>query len=159
MSLVINPNIRSAATQDVTAPIVLQPCSVISAKVQQVLVSDTVQIAIGGQSIDVLSQVPLQAGQTLQLAVSQTSDAITLAVVNPQGGASGPSSNGIASSTASLDQVTLAPGAIASIPPPTSSGIAAPPNQRTPQQALAVSSAAQIAATQQTSLAPLFANL
>jgi hypothetical protein len=159
MSIVINQNVPLAAAQGVTASIVLQPGSVISARVVQVLDNNQVQIAIGGQSIDVLSQVPLQAGQTLQLAVSQTSDAITLAVVNPQGGASSPSSNGIASSTASLDQVTLAPGAIASIPPPTSSGIAVPTNQLTPQQALAVSNAAQTAATQQTSLAPLFANL
>jgi Flagellar hook-length control protein FliK len=159
MSIVINQNVPVAAVQGVTASIVLQPGSVISARVIQVLDNNQVQIAIGGQSIDVLSQVPLQAGQTLQLAVSQTSDVITLAVVNPQGGASSPSSNGIASSTASLDQVTLAPGAIASIPPPTSSAIAVPTNQLTPQQALAVSSAAQTAATQQTSLAPLFANL
>src|ERR1700726_4890566 len=118
MSIVINQNVPVAA-QGVTASIVLQPGSVISARVVQVLDNNQVQIAIGGQSINVLSQVPLQAGQTLQLAVSQSSDAITLAVVNPQGGSSSPSSNGIAGSAASLDQVTLAPGAIASIPPPT----------------------------------------
>ena len=46
----------------------LQPGSVISATVLQVLGNDQVQISIAGQSIDVLSQVPLQAGQTLQLA-------------------------------------------------------------------------------------------
>jgi hypothetical protein len=155
MSIVINQNAPVAA-QGVTASIVLQPGTVISARVVQVLDNNQVQIAIGGQSINVLSQVPLQTGQTLQLAVSQTSDAITLAVVNP---ASSPSSNGIAGSAASLDQVTLAPGAIASIPPPTSPSIAVPTNQLTPQQALAVSSAAQTAATQQASLAPLFADL
>ena len=60
----------------------LQPGSVISARVLQVLANDLVRIAIAGQSIDVLSQVPLQAGQTLQLAVSQTPDGIRLAVVS-----------------------------------------------------------------------------
>ena len=39
------------------------------------------RIAIANLSIDVLSEVPLQAGQNLQLAVSQTPDGIRLAVV------------------------------------------------------------------------------
>jgi hypothetical protein len=157
MSIVINQNVPVVAAQGVTANVVLQPGSMISARVVQVLGNDQVRIAIGGQSIDVLSQVPLQAGQTLQLAVSQTTDGIRLAVVNPQGGAS--ASQGLASSAASLDTVTLAPGTTVSIPSPATPGVAAPTNQLTPQQALAVSTAAQIAATQQTSLAPLFANL
>jgi flagellar hook-length control protein FliK len=160
MSIVINQNVAVVAAQGATANVVLQPGSVISARVVQVLGNDQVRIAIGGQSIDVLSQVPLQAGQTLQLAVSQTADGIRLAVVNPQGGASASQGlNDLAGSAASLDTVTLAPGATVSLPPPTTSGVAAPTNQLTPQQALAVSTAAQIAATQQASMAPLFANL
>jgi Flagellar hook-length control protein FliK len=161
MSIVINPNIRPAAAQGVTAPIVLQPGSVISAKVQQVLGNDTVRIAIGGQSIDVLSQVPLQAGQTLQLAVSQSPDGtIRLAVVDPQGGAAATQGAGdAAGAAATADSVTLAPDAAASIAAPTTSAVAAPTNQLTALETLAVSVAAQTAATQQTSLAPLFANL
>jgi hypothetical protein len=161
MSIVINPNIRPAAAQGVTAPIVLQPGSVISAKVQQVLGNDTVRIAIGGQSIDVLSQVPLQAGQTLQLAVSQSPDGtIRLAVVDPQGGtAASPGTGDPAAAAATADSVTLAPDAAASIAAQTTSAVAAPTNQLTALETLAVSVAAQTAATQQTSLAPLFANL
>ena len=84
MSIVITPLIQPAAAQAAT-PVVLQSGSVISARVQQVLTNNIVRIAIAGQSIDVLSQVPLQAGQTLQLAVSQTNDGtVRLAVVNPQ---------------------------------------------------------------------------
>jgi hypothetical protein len=164
MSIVINQSVPAVAAQGVTASVVLQPGSVISARVVQVLDNNQVRIAIGSQSIDVVSQVPLQAGQTLQLAVSQTTDAITLAVVNPQGSAFANQSSGVVAGSAAaldqvtLDQVTLAPGAIASIPPPATSGIAAT-SQLTPQQALAVSSAAQTAATQQTGLASLFANL
>jgi Flagellar hook-length control protein FliK len=161
MSIVINPNIRSDAAQGVTAPIVLQPGSVISAKVQQVLGNDTVRIAIGGQSIDVLSQVPLQAGQTLQLTVSQSPDGtIRLALVDPQGGAAASQGAGDpAGAAATADSVTLAPDAAASIAAQATSTVAAPTNQLTALETLAVSVAAQTAASQQTGLAPLFANL
>jgi hypothetical protein len=160
MSIVINQNVPVSAAQVVAADVVLQPGSVISARVLQILGSDQVRIAIGSQSIDVLSQVPLQAGQTLQLAVSQTTDGIRLAVVNPQGGASaGPSPGGLASSAASLDTVILAPDATIFTAALTNPAVVAPTNQLTPREALAVSTAAQIAATQQASLAPLFANL
>ena len=160
MSIVITPNVPVVAAQGVTAGVVLQAGSVVSAQVLQVLGNDQVQIAIGGQSIDVLSQVPLQPGQALQLAVSQTSDGIRLAIVNADGSAL--ASQGLANlagGAATLDFLTLAPEAIASIAPQTSSGIVAAKNPLTPQETLAVSAAAQTAAAQQTSLAPLFANL
>jgi hypothetical protein len=161
MSIVITPHVSPvAAAQGATAaPVVLQPGSVISVRVQQVLSSDTVRIAIGSQSLDVQTQIPLQAGQTLQLAVSQTTDGtVRLAVVNAQDGTSanqGPTA--AANPTVTSDSVTLAPDAVASIAPQAT--IAAPTNQLTPLETLAVSVAAQTAATQQTGLAPLFANL
>ena len=62
MSIVINQSVPLVAVQGVAADVVLQPGSVISARVVQVVGNDQVRIAIGGQSIDVLSQVPLQAG-------------------------------------------------------------------------------------------------
>jgi Flagellar hook-length control protein FliK len=163
MSIVINPTVSHVVTPSATptpTPIVLQPGSVITAKVLQVLGGNTVQIAIGGQPINVQSQVPLQAGQTLQLAVSQTSDGVRLAVVNQQAAAApspGPSVS--ADATAVSDSVTLAADAVASIASQTTPAVAAPTIQLTPQEALAVSAAAQTAATQQTSLANLFANL
>ena len=155
MSILITPNIPPAATLDATtADIVLQPGSVITARVLQILGSDQVRIAIGGQAIDVLSQVPLQAGQTLQLQVSQTANGIGLAVVGQQGGAG--QSQGLAS--AAVDIVTLAPEA-AGIAALTAPGTAPANSQLTALETLVVSLAAQGAATQQTSLAPLFANL
>jgi hypothetical protein len=159
MPIVINPSIsQAAAPSATTATVVLQPGSVITAKVLQVLGNDAVQIAIAGQPIDVLSQVPLQAGQTLQLAVSQATDgSIRLAVVTPQDGA--PASQGATDASAASDTVTLAPGATASIAAQTPPPVVAAKIQLTPLEALAVSVAAQTAATQQTSLAPLFANL
>ena len=147
MSIVIKPSLPVIAAHGVTADVVLQPGSVISARVLQVLGNDQVRIAIGGQSIDVQSQVPLQAGQTLQLAVSQTADGIRLAVVDPQAGdrcrAGARRCRGW-----SLDQVTLAPDAAVSLA--AQAPAVALANQLTPQEALAVSTAAQSAATQQT---------
>src|SRR5664279_4985039 len=110
MSIVITPSILSDAARAATAtPVVLQPGSVISARVQQVLTSDTVRIAIGSQTIDVLSQIPLQAGQTLQLTVSQSSDGtVRLALVNPQDAATASQGAGqAANATATSDTVTL----------------------------------------------------
>jgi hypothetical protein len=159
MSIVITPNIPPVAAQGAPtmADIVLQPGSVISARVLQILGNDQVRIEIGGQSIDVLSQVPLQAGQTLQLQVSQTANGIALAVVNQQSGAA--ASQGLASATATLDSVTLAPAAAAGLAALAAPGTPPTNNQLTVLETLAVSLAAQSAATQQTSLAPLFANL
>ena len=161
MPIVINQNVSQVAEQVATpVPVVLQPGSVISARVLQVLDSNTVQIAIGGQSIEVQSQVPLQAGQTLQLAVSQTGDGVRLAIVDQQSAAAA-SQGSLASAIGAVasDTVTLAPDAAASIASLTTSAVAAPTIQLAPQEAFAVATAVQSAATQQTSLANLFANL
>ena len=160
MSILITPTISLVAAQGASAGVVLQPGTVVAAKVLQILGNDQVRIAIAGQAIDVQSQVPLQAGQTLQLAVSQTTDGIALAVVNQQGGAAASQgSTGSASATATSDSVTLGPGAAAGLAGPATTALAAPANPLTPLETVAVSIAAQTAATQQTSLAPLFANL
>lgn len=169
MSIAIQSNVPLVAVQGVTADVVLQPGTVITAQVQQVLANDQVQILIGGQSLQVTSQVPLQAGQSLQLAVSQGADGtVQLAVVNP------PSSNtsGVTSSSTAGASASVNPGLsnlgsaiaasdtalLATAIAPTGN-ISATSNQLTPLQSLAVSAAAQTAATQQASLAPLFANL
>jgi Flagellar hook-length control protein FliK len=155
MPIIVAPNIPQVTVQNLAtaADIVLQPGSVITAQVVQIFPNDQVRIAIGGQSIDVSSQLPLQVGQTLQLQVSQTAGGIGLSLVNPQG------APGAGQNLASATSITLAPDAailIATLTPP---GASATNNQLTPVEALAVSLAAQSAATQQTSLAPLFANL
>src|SRR3984893_640379 len=143
MPIVSTPSVSQVAAQGAaTAPVVLQPGSVISAQVLQVLGNDTVRIAIGGQPIDVLSQVPLQPGQTLQLAVSQSGDVITLAVRAPRAGATarqGPANAAYA--TARADTVPLAPDAAASIATQTTSAVVAPKILLTPQEVLALSAA------------------
>jgi Flagellar hook-length control protein FliK len=159
MSIVLNSAAspaaaQSVAAQGVAADIVLQPGTVINAQVLQILGNDQVRIAIGGQPLDVVSQVPLQAGQTLQLAVSQAANGnINLAVVNQPANATGTANP--ATINATSDAVTLAAAGGVAAP----ATAAAPQNQLTTLQALAVSVAAETAAAQQTSLAPLFANL
>ena len=159
-TIVINPNVPLVAVQGVTADVILQPGTVISAQVQQILGNGQVQISIGGQSIVVMSQVPLQTGQMLQLAVSQALDgSIGLAVLNPGLGAAGQTVADLTSAGLTADLVALTAGAIANLAAPATAVTVAAPNQLTPPEALAVTVAAQAAATQQASLAPLFADL
>lgn len=152
MAISINPVLPVLAAQEVggIAPeLVLQPGSVVSAQVLKMLSADLVRIAIAGLSIDVATEVPLQQGQNLQLAVTQTKDGgVRLAMVGQGGDAAG----------ALGDAVTLSPDAQAeaAINRP---AIVSPKNVLTPLERAAVSVAAQAAATEQDSLAPLFANL
>ncbi|KRQ98686.1 flagellar hook-length control protein FliK [Bradyrhizobium valentinum] len=151
MATSINPVLPVLSAQEVggIAPeLVLQPGSVVNAQVLKVLSADLVRIAIASLSIDVATEIPLQQGQNLQLAVSQTKDGIRLAVVGQGGDAAG----------AAADAVTLSPDALADAAAnrPT---IVVPKNVLTPLERAAVSAAAQAAVTEQDSLAPLFANL
>ena len=148
MSISVNPILPVIAAQGAAPDLLLQPGSVVDAEVLKILSDNLVRIAIASLSIDVLSEIPLAAGQALQLAVSQTQDGIRLAVVG-QG----------ATSAASADTVTLPPNAPvdAASGPPLSAAL--PSNILTPLEQVAVAAAAQSAATRQDSLAPLFANL
>ncbi len=157
MAITITPTVRSVSPAPAQADgIVLQAGQVITAQVVQILGNDQVQIAIGNQTIDAATQVPLQVGQSLQLQVSETASGIGLAIVNsPSSASSSEASQAAASnSNAVLLSPTLAASLAANV---NSDAVAASP--LTPVETLAVSLAAQTAATQQTSLAPLFADL
>ena len=98
MAISINPVLPVLAAQDVggVAPeLVLQPGSVINAQVLKVLSAELVRIAIAGLSIDVASEIPLQPGQNLQLAVMQTKDGIRLAMVGQGGDAARSSADAV----------------------------------------------------------------
>lgn len=151
MAISINPVLPVLAAQEaggVAPELVLQPGSVVNAQVLKVLSADLVRIVIASLSIDVASEIPLQQGQNLQLAITQTKDGIRLAVVGQGSDAAG----------AAADAVTLSPDALADAAAsrPT---IVSPKNVLTPLERAAVSAAAQAAVTEQDSLAPLFANL
>src|SRR5882724_4428048 len=148
MSISVTPIIPVIAAQSAAPDLVLQPGSVVDAQVLKVLSDSLVRIAISNVSLDVLTEIPLVAGQALQLAVSQTEAGIRLAVVG-QGAAAG----------TSADTVMLAPNAIADTAANPLIGAAPARNVLTPAERVAVSAAAAGAATRQDSLAPLFANL
>src|SRR5258706_116784 len=134
MSISVTPNVPVIAAQGVASDLVLQPGSVIDAQVLKLLADNQVRIAISGLAIDVLTEIPLSAGQALQLAVSQTPDGIRLAVV---GQGSGPAAG------TSPDAITLAPAALvdAAANPPVS--VAPSRNELTPLERVAVAAAAQ----------------
>lgn len=132
----------------VAPELVLQPGTTIDATVLKVLSADLVRIAIASLSIDVKTEIPLQQGQALKLAVSQTESGIRL--TNVTGGA--------IAADAAPDAVTLSPDALLEAPTAPASG--APPKAvLTPLEKATVTIAAQTAATEQGGQAPLFANL
>ena len=158
MAITLTPALQpltASASSGPASGIVLQAGQVITAQVIQVLGNDQVQIAIGNQTIEAATQVPLQAGQTLQLQVSQTSSGIGLAIVNQPSTAS---ASGSASAT-STPVTTLSPSLAATAAANLTADAVTPASPLTLAETLAVSVAAQTAASQQTSLAPLFADL
>jgi Flagellar hook-length control protein FliK len=143
MSISVGPILPVIAAPGVASNVALQPGTVVSAQVLQVLSNDLVRIAIANLSIDVLTEVPLQAGQNLQLAVSQTPDSIRLAIVG-QGATAG-------AATDTLSLASLAPNVTVAAAPSSS--------VLTALERSAVSAVTQTAVTQQGSLSQLFANL
>lgn len=152
MAISINPIFPVIATQGAASETVLQPGMVVDAKVQGILANNLVRIAIANLTIEVLSEIPVQVGQSLRLVVSQTEQGLRLAVVG-QGGSSNPTS---AATATAMDAVTLTTD-VATAKPNVS--IPASKPTLTALEALAISAAAQAAATRQGSLSPLYANL
>src|SRR2546430_3660822 len=108
--LPVQAPVSSAAIAPATPQLTLQPGSVISAQVIQLLGNGLAQIAIDGIAIAALSEIPLQAGATLQLAVSQAADGVVkLSVVPTNGAAAAAPSTQVAGAAAAT--VTSAPAA------------------------------------------------
>jgi hypothetical protein len=151
MSATINPVFPVLAAQGVAADVTLQPGTVIDARVLKLLANDFVRIAVSNLSIEVMSEVPLQVGQALQLAVSQTADGVRLQIVAPDGAAAG-------NATTEAEAPATLVAASARTSPSVQNG-AAITRPLTNLEAIAVSAAMQSAAVKQGSMAPLFANL
>ncbi|CAL78361.1 conserved hypothetical protein; putative secreted protein [Bradyrhizobium sp. ORS 278] len=136
----------SGAAANATSGPTLQAGALLSARVQQVLAENLVQVAIGNLSLELATELPLQAGQSVQVAVSQTAQGLQLAIVG-QGTASG--TGGTPTPAATVVDVTgrLAP----TLPPPA--------DPLTGLERLAVSIASEEAATRQGSQGQLFADL
>jgi hypothetical protein len=164
MSAVINqtaPVTPVVAASQATPQLVLQPGAVIDARVVAVR-ENLARILIAGLSLDVLTEVALQPGANLKLAVSQTADGVVRLAVVPQGTPGGPQgqaaaqalSGGPATVVTNSASQTVGATSPAQLPRVASASLA----PATPE-ALAISQAVQTAAPRQASLAPLFANL
>src|SRR5215470_12185902 len=104
--LPILPAQEVSAAAAATPELVLQPGTTIDATVLKVLSADLVRIAIASLSIDVKTEIPLQQGQALTLAVSQTENGIRL--TNVTGGTN--------TADVAPDAVTLSPDALVEAP-------------------------------------------
>src|SRR5215813_13001990 len=78
----VQPAQEVGAVAEATPELVLKPGTTIDATVLKVLSAELVRIAIAGLSIDVKTEIPLQQGQTLKLAVSQSENGIRLTNVS-----------------------------------------------------------------------------
>ena len=148
MAISVTPVLPVLPAQEVAAvtpELVLQPGTTIDATVLKVLSADLVRIVIASLSVDVKTEIPLQQGQTLKLAVSQTATGIRLTNVDRRG-------------DTAADAVTLSPDALLDAPLGAFNERAAK-TVLTPLEKVTVTIAAQTAATEQGSQAPLFANL
>jgi Flagellar hook-length control protein FliK len=150
MAISVTPVLPVQSAQEVAAvspELVLTPGTTIDATVLKVLSADLVRIAIASLSIDVKTEIPLQPGQALKLAVSQTENGIRLTNVT---------GSNVADVTS--DAVTLSPEAMFDAPTAPATSVPAKA-VLTPLEKATVTIAAQTAATEQASQAPLFANL
>lgn len=159
MPIAVSSIVPVIAAQAATNDVPLQPGTVVDAQVLKLLENNLVRIAIASLTIEAFSQVPLQVGQSLQLAVSQTANGVQLAIVGqgPPGEAATASPAALANSP--QDTVTLAPDAAAIQVAGASTDAMPARSLLSPAEALAVTVATQAAAARQDSLAPLFANL
>jgi hypothetical protein len=160
MSISINPIFPVIAAQGAAPDAALQPGTVIEAQVQKILANDLVRIAIANLTIEVLSEIPLEVGQTLQLAVSQTAQGLKLSVVGQGAPPNQEAPAAIPATAEPIDTVTLTPEVAAAVTAAKADAVVSSAKTAlTALEALSVSAAAQAAATRQGSLSPLYANL
>jgi hypothetical protein len=144
------PVIAASSATGASYDAVLVPGTVVNAEVLEVA-ERQVRIAIAGLAIDVLSEVPLKVGESLQLAVSQMEDGGVRLSIGGQGiGSAG---------AAVAESMTPAPDTQAAANPSAAPIPRAYDDPLNPSQRVAVSVAAEAAAIRQQGLGPLFANL
>jgi hypothetical protein len=145
MSLAIPPITPAVAALAADLGVALQPGTVVTAQVLQLLDANLVRVAIAGLTLDVAVAKPLQPGQTLQLAVAQTSEGLSLTPVTSE------TTTALRGPAVQIADIPLAPRST------DQSDLAQP--GLSPAEARAVVVATQTAVTKQSGLSPLFANL
>src|SRR5262245_62257247 len=157
MQLAIPPNLLAASALP-DSPVALQIGDVVDALVLELLADGKVRIAIANNTMDVASQVPLEPGTTVPLAVKSTATGLVLSLLDPGGEQ--------AAGAAIAGTAVARPSALAAIatgsplPPVTMPEDMAAPrtaDHGAARPAIALSQAVQSAAARQNGLAPLFA--
>src|SRR5436309_9017016 len=139
----------SAPVSPVATPqLALQPGTVISAEVMQLLENGLAQIAIDGIAISALSEVPLQIGDALKLAVSQTTDGVIKLSIVPQNAGAATAIATTAAAAASAAGNTASVGST-SVPTNTSTVLTPAPSTPVSPEAIAIAVATQAAAPRQ----------
>src|ERR1700741_461372 len=137
MAITVTPVLPVQPAQEVAAvspELVLRPGTTIDATVLKVLSADLVRIAIAALSIDVNTEIPLQPGQALKLAVSQTDNGIRL--------------TNVTGAAVADDAVVRSPDALLDAPTAPAASVAAKA-VLTPLEKVTITIAAQTAATEQ----------
>lgn len=149
----INPAIASAPAQAPDPRALLLPGSVVEARVVQVMDGGQVRIAIANMVLDVLSEAQLTAGTNLRLAVSANADGIRLAI-QPQANTAQGSGPVLPAQTGDVSGAGRAISTAAA-----SSTSQLNPSTQEARGAVALMQAVSNAATRQSGLSPLFANV
>lgn len=135
--------VRGVATPPTGAG--LQAGAVLSAKVQELVGDNLVQVAIGNLTMELGSDVPLQVGQSVQVAVALTDNGLRVGLIG-QGSGSATTSGPTTATVVDVGTATLP-------------AVAPQPDPLTPVERLAVSVATREAAIQQSGQGQLFADL
>ena len=167
MPITVAPSSLVAALPASPSP-ALQPGDVIDALVVAIGPDGSAKISIANNILDVLSQVPLQPGSMLQLAVKESATGLVLALLGQSGGpGTGDAATARGPGPASLQPGAMAEGPVvqgaASSPKTTASvsrggDVPAPANGLRGAPAVLAQAVGE-AAARQDSLAPLFADI
>jgi hypothetical protein len=157
VDLIVSPTTVAFNTQSGAPTPTFQTGEVLNAVVQQLLDNGNVRLAIANAFLEVQTQIPLTVGMTVRLAVKSTDQGIQLVVLGPAANAAGSrtvadaaGANGASVGTASEMAEDVAEA----------SDLAAPSPANDPANpSVALAQAVRSAASQQSGLAPLFADL
>ena len=118
MDLVVSPNIVGFNTQSNGNGQLLTPGQLIDALVLQLIDATTVRLSVAGTIVDVKTQVPLEPGSAVRLAVRGHGNETKLVIVGQGGGASNTTQGSAAASDAHAPATIVTPSAVTTVSVP-----------------------------------------
>jgi hypothetical protein len=155
VDLIVSPSTVAFNTQPGAPTPTFQTGEVLNAVVQQLLDNGNVRLAIANAFLEVQTQIPLAVGMTVRLAVKNTDQGVQLVVLGPAANAAGSRGDAAGANSSLVGTASEIAEDVAA-----SSDLAAPSPANDPANpSVALAHAVGTAASQQTGLAPLFADL